>query len=126
MPEVTIDGASVVFPPICPACLMPATKVVPYRKSVVLPGLRQWVQFNISYCNRHADILAQSEKRLRIITMSFLGVLLLLWAAAGYGAILVFPELKIIPGDSILVWVISIVLAMCVVAILGAMTGAGI
>lgn len=126
MVQVTIHGDRIAFPGICPACNMPATRLVPCEKRTEFGFLRQEVQLHIPYCDRHSEVLEQANSHLkRISTLSVIGGLVL-WAAASYLLILMIPDLKIIPGNSFVAWAVSLPLVMCALPILLVISGVGL
>lgn len=130
MPVLTINSAEVVFPPICPACQMPATMSVVLDKEMDYLVARQRVQLQIPYCDRHADMLVQANHRLQrvlsALSIAFSVGGFLLCGVVSYWAIMILPDLKIVPGDSFAAWAASMLLVMAALAIGVVISGGGL
>lgn len=124
MAEVTIEGERMVFPAMCPVCQMPARNLYQYRKeSYNLPGLSQSMVFLIAYCDQHARQLVQADRRLRWIALAVLFGVAISWALVAYIAIIIYPPLKIVPGDTLTAWSFSLVVVMCLIGLVPVFAG---
>jgi hypothetical protein len=112
MADITIEGGNLAFPAICPVCQMSASKLYPYRQEQVI----QRVTFLIPYCDRHGDQLVQSDKKLKSIRTGLLITAVMLWAFAVYVVLRILPGLKIMPGETPIAWIFSIIVIMVILA----------